>query len=116
MLYYMAKLLISSLLILAISEIGKRSSLWGAVLASVPAVSVLGMVWLYIDTRDAETVALLAGSIFWLVIPSLILFVSLPLLLRHGVNFFSGLAVSVGLTVCGYFLMIVVLRKCGVTL
>ncbi len=100
--YYLLKLVITSVLIFAISEIGKKNSLVGAVLASVPLVSVLAMVWLYIDTRDAEKVAALAGSIFWLVIPSLILFISLPLLLRHGVNFYLSLALSIGLTVCGY--------------
>jgi hypothetical protein len=56
-------------------------------------------------------VAALAGSIFWLVIPSLILFISLPLLLRHGVNFYLSLALSIGLTVCGYWLMISLLKK-----
>jgi hypothetical protein len=77
---------------------------------------VLAMVWLYIDTQDAEKVAALASSIFWLVIPSLILFISLPLLLRHGVNFYLSLTLSIGLTVCGYWLMMSLLRKVGVQL
>lgn len=114
--YYLLKLVITSMLIVAISEIGKKSSMVSAVLASVPLVSVLAMVWLYIDTRDAEKVAALAGSIFWLVIPSLILFISLLLLLRHGVNFYLSLALSIGLMVCGYWLMISLLRKVGVQL
>jgi putative Ca2+/H+ antiporter (TMEM165/GDT1 family) len=114
--YYLLKLVITSVLIVAISEIGKKSSLVGAVLASLPLVSVLAMVWLYIDMGDVEKVAALAGSIFWLVIPSLILFISLPLLLRHGVNFYLSLALSIGLTVCGYWLMISLLRKVGVQL
>jgi putative Ca2+/H+ antiporter (TMEM165/GDT1 family) len=114
--YYLLKLVITSVLIVAISEIGKKSSMVSAVLASVPLVSVLAMVWLYIDTRDAEKVAALAGSIFWLVIPSLILFISLLLLLRHGVNFYLSLALSIGLTVCGYWFMISLLRKVGAQL
>jgi putative Ca2+/H+ antiporter (TMEM165/GDT1 family) len=111
--YYLLKLVITSVLIVAISEIGKKSSQVGAVLASVPLVSVLALVWLYIDTRDAEKVAALAGSIFWLVIPSLILFISLLLLLRHGVNFYLSLALSMSLMVCGYWLTVFLLRKLG---
>ncbi|ADE14823.1 conserved hypothetical protein [Nitrosococcus halophilus Nc 4] len=108
--------MITSLLVVAIAEIGKRSSLFGAVLASIPLVSVLGMIWLYIDTHNAKKVAELASSIFWLTLPSLILFVSLPFLLQHGVNFFLSLAVSIGLTVGGYFLTVFVLSKFGIGL
>ncbi len=116
MLYAAFKLAITALLIVAISEIAKRSSLMGAVLASIPLVSVLGMTWLYIDTQDAEKVASLAASIFWLVLPSLALFIALPVLLRLGVNFTLSMGVSIALTVAAYFLMIVVLGKFGIRL
>lgn len=51
-----------------------------------------------------------------MVIPSLLLFISLPILLRSGVNFFVGLSVSIGLSAAGYFLMVLVLQKLGVQL
>ena len=114
--YYLTKLIVTCALIIAISEVAKRSSFIAAVLASLPLVSVLAIVWLYLDTQDIERVAGLAHSIFWLVIPSLLLFISLPILLRSGVNFFVSLSVSIGLTVTGYFLMLWVLRKLGVQL
>jgi len=116
MLYAAFKLAITALLIVAISEIAKRSSLMGAVLASIPLVSVLGMTWLYIDTQDAEKVANLAAGIFWLVLPSLALFIALPVLLRLGVNFTLSMGVSIALTVAAYFLMIVMLGKFGIRL
>ena len=84
MIYSVIKIIITSLIIVAISEISKRSSFIGALLASLPLVSVLAMVWLYIDTKDVEKVSDLANSIFWLVIPSLAFFISLPLLLKKG--------------------------------
>lgn len=114
--YYLTKLIGTCALIVAVSEVAKRSAMVAAVLASLPLVSVLAMVWLYLDTKDIERVAGLAHSIFWLVIPSLLLFVSLPILLRSGVNFFVSLSVSIGLTVAGYFLMVFVLQKLGVQL
>ncbi len=100
--YLMIKVLVSAFLIVLISEIAKRSSLLGAVLASVPLVSVLGIIWLYLDTGDTERVAALANDIFWLVIPSLALFIALPLMLRAGWNFWFSLGSGVVLTAAAY--------------
>ena len=83
MTYYLVKITITALLVVLIAEISKRSSFVGAVLASVPLVSVLAMIWLYIDTRDVDKVAALASGIFWLVLPSLALFIVLPIMLSR---------------------------------
>ncbi len=114
--YYLTKLIVTCALIVAVSEVAKRSSLVAAVLASLPMVSILAIIWLYLDTRDVDKVAGLARSIFWLVIPSLLLFISLPILLRSGLNFYASLSVSIGVTVAGYFLMVLVLQRLGVQL
>ena len=116
MVYDLVKLLITALLVVLISELAKRSTLLAAILASIPLISVLAMIWLYVDTRDTERVAGLASSVFWLVLPSLVLFVSLPLLLRNGMNFPLSMTLSIGLTVAAYFLMVFILRKAGVQL
>ncbi len=111
------KILLSALLIYAIAEISKRSSAFGAVVASLPLVSILAMIWLYHDTRDVTKIAQLSQGIFWLVLPSLTLFALLPpLLLRWtlGVPLALGLACSA--TVVAYLGMIVILRRCGVAL
>uniref|UniRef100_UPI00257C51F1 DUF3147 family protein n=1 Tax=Oceanithermus sp. TaxID=2268145 RepID=UPI00257C51F1 len=91
---YLVKLIVSALLIVLVSEIAKRSSLLGALLASVPLVSVLAMVWLYLETRDSERIAAFAQDVFWLVLPSLALFLVLPWLLRAGVQFFAALGLG----------------------
>lgn len=114
MTYYLIKLIVTSVLIVAISEVSKHSSLLGAVLASVPLVSVLAMIWLYLDTGSTERVVALTTGILWLILPSLILFVSLPILLRHGVNFFLALSASTILTAAGYFLMLHILARFNV--
>jgi hypothetical protein len=106
-----AKVIITSVLVVVIAEVAKRSSLFAAVLASIPLTSVLAMIWLYIDTGDAEKVATLAGGIFWLVLPSLALFIALPLLLRAGWPFAPSLLVSSVLTVGCYFAMIALLKR-----
>jgi len=114
MLYATLKVLVTSVLVVAVSEVAKRSTLFGAILASIPLTSVLAMIWLYIDTGDAEKVARLAAGIFWLVLPSLVLFVSLPLLIRGGVEFYASLAVSIALTVGAYFAMLYTLSLAGI--
>jgi len=114
--YYLIKIAVTTLLVVAISEIAKRSSLIGAILASVPLVSVLAMIWLYIDTKDVEKVTALASSDFWLVLPSLALFLVLPPLLKMGLNFYLSLGVSVAVTVVCYFVMVSVLNQYDVKL
>ena len=110
MTYYMLKITVTALLIVLISEIAKRSSFIGAILASIPLISVLAMFWLYIDTKDISKVSTLSSSVFWLILPSLSLFLVLPLLLKQGVNFYLSMLISIGLTVFSYWLMLSVLN------
>jgi len=116
LIYYLVKVALTTVLIVAIAEIAKRSSFVGALLASVPLISVLAMVWLYIDTKDVMKVSALAMSIFWLVLPSLALFVTLPLLLKQGVNFYLSISIAIVVTIGCYGLMVTALTHFGVKL
>jgi len=108
------KIALTALLVAAIAELAKRSTFAAAVLASIPLTSVLAMIWLYVDTGDREQVAQLAGGIFWLVLPSLALFIALPLMLRAGWPFAPSLLASGALTVACYFAMIALLKRLGI--
>ncbi|MFZ2405802.1 MAG: DUF3147 family protein [Methylobacter sp.] len=114
--YTIIKIISTSLLIVAISELSKRSSLLGALLASLPLISILAMLWLYIDTKDVEKVSDLAANIFWLVIPSLVFFISLPVLLKKGLNFYLSMGLSMSATAGCYFLMVTILMRYGAKL
>ena len=114
MLDYAIKVAISALLIVAVTEISKRSTLLGAALASLPITSLLAFVWLYWDTGDAGRVADLAINILWLALASMIFFVSLPVLLKAGWQFWPSLAVSLVLTATAYSAMAFVLRRLGI--
>ncbi|MGE5351071.1 MAG: DUF3147 family protein, partial [Acidobacteriota bacterium] len=107
------KVIISSVLIVLVSEVSKRSTFLGSVFASVPLVSILAFIWLYVDTKDKLKVAELSRGIFWLVIPSLSMFILLPLLMKK-MGFYAALAVSVIIMVLFYFLMIFILGKIGI--
>ena len=114
--YYVIKIAITTVLVVAISELSKRSTFTGALLASVPLVSVLAMIWLYVDTRDAAQVAALSRSVFWLVLPSLVLFLLLPVLLERGYAFYVSLAASIGATIVVYLAAIATIRHFGLRL
>lgn len=104
--YYLAlKAAISGVLIAAASTLARRYPGFGALIASLPLVSVLGMMWLWHDKPDAENMAAHAGATFWYVIPSLPMFLLIPLLLRHGVGFWIALAAGCALTIALYAAM-----------
>lgn len=114
--YLLLKILISAVIIGAVSEIARRSTYYGALLASLPLTSLLAMLWLYRDTGDAARVATLSGEIFWLVLPSLLLFIVLPQLIQRGVGFYAALAIASGCTMAGYVVTSLILRRFGVAI
>lgn len=102
MLYLLIKAGLSGILIAVVSEVARRSPGFGALIASLPLVSILGMIWLWRDTHDPERLAAHAGATLWYVLPSLPMFALIPLLLRAGMPFWSALALGCGLTVLLY--------------
>jgi len=110
------KIIISALLILGISEISRRNTSVAALLASLPLISLLAMIWMYHDTHDVTRIAAFSWSVIWYVIPSLILFALLPLLLtRWHVPFYGALFLARAVTVAGFFVMKAILKAMGVT-
>ena len=99
MLYLALKAAISGVLIAVTLTLAKRYPGFGALIASLPLVSVLGMVWLWSEKPDAENMAAHAGATFWYVLPSLPMFLLLPALLRQGVGFWPALVAGCGLTI-----------------
>jgi len=105
MLALVAKALLSGALIVAIAEIGKRLPAFAALVASLPLVSVLGMILLWQARPDAENMAVHAEATFWYVLPSLPMFLLMPWLLRQGSGFWLALLAGCALTVALYLLM-----------
>jgi hypothetical protein len=116
MLYYLLKIFISASLIATISEMAKRSTGFAALVASLPLTSLLAFIWLYLETGSAEHIAKLSGQIFWLVMPSLLLFLLLPILIKYGLGFWVSLSLSVATTAGFYLALLPLLRRMGVDL
>lgn len=100
-----AKALLSGVLIMAIAEIGKRLPATAALVASLPLVSVLGMMLLWHTRPDAENMAVHAQATFWYVLPSLPMFPLMAWMLRSGHGFWLSLLAGCALTVALYHAM-----------
>lgn len=116
MLFPILKAVLSGILIALISEIAKRNPGFGALIASLPLISVMAMIWMWRDTGDAERIAAHSAATFWYVLPSLPMFLVLPLLLRLSVPFYAAMGMACAMTVVLYFLMVWTLRHFGITL
>jgi hypothetical protein len=114
MLYLVAKGLLSGVIVMAASEVAKRSPTYGALLVSLPLISILAMIWLWRDTGDNERIAALSEGTFWLVLPTLPMFLVLPALIRNGIAFWTALAASCALTMVLYLVTIWLLPKIGI--
>lgn len=112
--YLVFKSALSGIIVMAVSEIARRYPAAGALVASLPLVSILGMLWLWHDTHDTGRLAAHAGATFWMVLPSLPMFLLLPYCLHRGVPFYPALAVSCLLTAALYLLMVWAFRHFGV--
>jgi len=114
MLYAAIKALISGVMIAIVSEVARRNPAFGALIASLPLVSVFGMMWLWRDTGDTARLAAHAEATFWFVLPSLPMFLAIPALLRAGVPFWLSLAAGCALTVALYLITVWLLPKVGI--
>lgn len=104
--WYCVKFIISAALIVSVSEIARNYRTMGALLASLPLVSVLAMIWLYIEGESTEKISAFSLDVFWLVIPSLLLFLVLPAALKYGMPFPLALIAGCGVTSAAYLLLL----------
>ena len=111
-----AKALLSGALIAIIEEVGKRQPALGALVTSLPLVAILGMILLWHDRPDVENMARYSQATFWYVLPSLPMFLLIPVLLRHGMAFWPALMLGCALTVALYFATVFVGNRLGLDL
>ena len=116
MLYLIVKAAVSGLLIAVASEVARRWPGWGALIASLPLVSILAMLWLWRDTRDPVRMAAHVEATFWFVIPSLPMFLLVPAMLRQGYSFWSSLVLGCAVTILLYLAMTWLAPRLGIRL
>lgn len=102
MAYFLVKALLSGLIVAVVATIARRYPGLGALVASLPLISVLGMIWLWRDTPDPAIMASHARATFWFVLPSLPMFLLIPVLLERGWSFWLALLAGCALTILLY--------------
>lgn len=113
---YVIKMILSAAIIVVASEFSRKSGLIGGLIASLPLVSILALIWLYLETKDVEKVMSFSMGIFWMVLPSLSLFLILPLLLKREIPFYMALTVSCLFTGGMYYLFTLLYERFGIKL
>lgn len=116
MVYFIIKCALSGIIIALVSEVAKRSPALGALIVSLPLVSLLAILWLWRDTGDAERIASLSQSTFWYILPSLPMFLLLPAMLRAGAGFWPSMGASCVVTIVLYAATASALEKFGINL
>lgn len=106
MLYLVIKAVVSAIIIVIVSETARRNPGTGALIASLPLISVLGMIWLWRDTQDVARMAEHSAATFWYVLPSLPMFLLIPVLLKRGFGFWPALVAGCVLTMALYSAMV----------
>jgi hypothetical protein len=116
MLYFLTKAALSGLIVAIVSEVAKRSPAFGAVVASLPLISIMAVIWLWRDTADATRIAAQLEATFWYVLPSLPMFLLIPAMLRGGIGFWTALISGCLLTSVLYLMMAWILARFGMQL
>ena len=107
---------LSGLIIASVALVARRNPAAGALIASLPLISVVAMIWLWHDTHDASRLAEQAKATFWYIVPSMPMFLLMPWMLRHGSSFWLSLAAGCVLTMLLYLLTVVIAARFGVRL
>ena len=116
MFYLAIKAALSGVIVATVSEVAKRYPGVGGLIASLPLVSVLGMMWLWHDTHDPDRMAAHVSGTLWFIAPSVPLFFLIPMLLKRGVTFWTALLASCALTVVLYAIMVWLAPRFGIKL
>ena len=114
--YFLLKAALSGIIIAIVSEVARRAPGLGALIASLPLISVFAMIRLWRDTEDTARMAEHAFATFWFVLPSLPMFLAIPVMLGRGVTFWPALAIGCAMTVLLYLAMVWALGQFGVRL
>lgn len=112
---FLIKTGLSAIIIVLAAELSRRSVLLGGLIASLPLVSILTLCWLYLDTHSPEKISALSMSIFWMVLPSLSLFLVLPLLLKK-MPFAGAMPLACIVAALCYGLALLVYERLGIKL
>jgi hypothetical protein len=104
MILLLIKAMISGILIAIISEIARKNPGLGALIASLPLISIFVIIWMWLENKDVNNIADHTEATFWFVLPTLPMFLIIPFLLRANWNIWLVLTISVMVTLVFYLI------------
>ena len=113
------KYLITAAVVVAVSELAKKSDKLGALMVAMPLVTILAMVWIFVESGDSEKTRKLADHAFytfWYVVPTLPMFLVIPFLLRKELHFSLVMLIYCVGTYGLFYLWAKLLQKFGIDL
>ena len=113
--WIITKYLITAAVIVFISEIAKRSDKLGGLVAALPLVTILALIWLYVEKQSSEKIANHAWYTFWYVVPTLPMFLTFPWLLPR-IGFWPTLLASIFITIVCSWIFAIFVKKFGIEL
>jgi len=113
--WVVTKYLLTAAIVVLVSEAAKRSDRLGGFVAALPLVTVLALIWLYVENQPAAKIANHAWYTFWYVIPTLPMFLAFPVLLPR-LGFWGTLLASVLITAACFGLLALLVRRWGIEL
>jgi hypothetical protein len=116
MLFILTKYAVTAAMIVIVSEIAKRSDKMGALIASLPLMTIMVMMWLYVENQPMEKIANHAHYTFWYTMPTLPMFLAVPFMLYRGINFWIAMAVGVLVTLILFAMTAVIVKHLGIDL
>jgi uncharacterized membrane protein (GlpM family) len=115
MAWIITKYLLTAGMVVLISEVAKRSDRLGGFIAALPLMTVLTLVWLYLENQPEEKIANHAYYTFWYVIPTLPIFLLFPYLLPR-LGFWMTMGACILVTVICFGLFALVMKGFGINL
>ena len=116
MITLITKYAITAFVIVVVSEVAKRSDRLGALISSLPFVTIMVMIWLYVEKQGSQKISNHAYYTFWYVVPTLPMFLIMPWLMTKGVNFWLSLGLCALVTVGCFIFTVFIARRFGIDL
>ena len=116
MMMLITKYAVTAFVIVLVSEVAKRADKFGALISSLPFVTIMVMIWLYIEKQGNQKIGDHAYYTFWYVLPTLPMFLVMPWLMTKGMNFWIALAICVAVTFACFVLVAFGAKRFGINL
>lgn len=115
MTWLIVKYLLTAGIVVAVSEFAKRSDKLGGLIAALPMVTFLALIWLYVEQQPTEKIANHAWYTFWYVVPTLPMFLAFPFLLPK-IGFWPTIGTSVVITIVCFVIFAWIVKRFGIEL